>query len=246
MVVPLGDADQPSAAVPDIIVTKHVYGWWIVWVLLISVAIGRVVGLDVLGGVNSGLIAYFIYTMIKDSCKKMTQYCLVLFGFLCLVNALLEGIALGGNLSGRMTQVQTQDKSGGKSPDDAVSYTVTIERHPFFDQSQGWLYILQSTLMIASPVVNFLAFMMCYWSYNAYPTSFFQDGYEEEEPLGGDMYGGGRLSSNYGGPSPYGGAPAQGPAAFQGSGHMLGGGGDGAQRSQGTRLFEGSGQRLGN
>lgn len=243
MVIPVQDQTALSP-VPSRVRELHVYFWWMLFVLLIGVSVGRVLSLDVLGGLNSALMAYFVHTMVKDGCIKMTQYCLFLFGFLCFVTSILEAIALEGSINGRFRQTANPIASSSSS----TSYSITIEKHPFFDITQGPIYLLQSAMMIASPVVSFFGALISYLSYNAYPTTVF----EEEEQLPFSVSSGQvlRHEAGYGQlsqPAPFEGVgralgygQASPPTPFQGSANVLG-----SRPNAGSRVFEGAGQRLG-
>merc|ERR1719450_2088687 len=88
------------------------------------------------------------------------------------MNSVLEFITLGSMVSGRQTSsTQGHPTNNGTS----TSYTVTVEKHPFFDPTQGWLYNQQSAMMIASPVVGLLGALLAYNCYNSFPTSLCSD-----------------------------------------------------------------------
>merc|ERR1719272_2415201 len=126
----------------------------------------------------------------------MSQYCISLFGFMCLLNAVLEFVTLASMVSGRTTSSsQSQPAANATS----TSYTVTVEKHPFFDPSQGWFYNQQSAMMIASPVCGLLGALLAYFCYNAFPTSMFGDdgsaGADGQGFGGGGGFGGGAYNS---------------------------------------------------
>merc|ERR1719454_1048997 len=160
--------------------------------LYILVCIGRMVATDIFGGLLSALMAGIAYYMVSNDCQKMTQYCVMMFGFLCMMNTILEFVTLASCLAGRQTSstqtVPTQNAT-------QTSYTVTIEKHPFFDKSAGWFYNQQSAMMIVCPLAAFIGAMVAYFSYNAFPTSLFN-----EEGGGGEAqnFGGGRLGGGFG------------------------------------------------
>lgn len=226
----MGDGMMVEAECPDVVKDKHSRFWWGLVLLLGAVCVGRIVSLDILGALLSGIMAFIVYYMLKDNCAKMSQYCLMVFGFMCLMNSILEFIALLGLLGGRSSQ--TTAATAADPGSSKTVYTVTVEKHPFFDGSQGWVYNTQSAMMIASPVCNLIGALLSYWSYNAFPSSLFQD-MGEQRPIGNPGGGGG--FGAYGGNE----APR-----FQGSGNVLGGSSAGRPQQQ-PRLFEGTGQRLG-
>merc|ERR1719235_583291 len=115
-----------EAECPDIVKDKHSRFWWGFMILLVGVCVGRLVSLDILGALLSGIMAFIVYYMLKDNCLKMSQYCLMVFGFMCLMNSILEFIALLGLLGGRSSQTTAAtaaDPGAGKT-----TYTVTVEK----------------------------------------------------------------------------------------------------------------------
>jgi uncharacterized membrane protein YgcG len=221
----------PESEVPECVKVTHSKIWWLYMVCLMGVFVGRILALDILGALVTAIMALLVYYMLKDDCDRLSQCFLLLFGFMCLVNFFLEIIILIPALNGR-SQHSTSEKriSGGKT-----QYTITEEKHAFFDGSMGPLYNLQSAMMIASAVSNLVGSLLSYWTYNAFQTSLFED----QDDVGWQ-------NQNQGG---YGGVnrQQQQPQYYQGGGHRLGGGGGGQaqQPRNATRLFGGPGQRLG-
>merc|ERR1719329_502243 len=126
----------------------------------------------------------------------MSQYCILLFGFMCLMNAVLEFVTLASCLSGRQTSRTVSEPTVGGT---STSYTVTIDKHPFFDKTAGWFYNQQSSMMIACPVAGFLGAALAYFCYNAFPSSIFADdgsGGGEAQNFGGGMVDGGSAYNN--------------------------------------------------
>merc|ERR1719343_769367 len=125
------------------------------------------------------------------------------------MSTMLQLIALVSLLGGRVSQT-TMLGSPATQGASQRTYTVTIEKHPFFDSSQGTVYNIQSAMLIASPVCNLVGSILSYVSYQSYPTNLFQD--PEMQPVGGGM----------GGRPYYDGGPQQ-PQSFSGQGRSLGG-----------------------
>merc|ERR1719160_1274952 len=95
------------------------------------------------------MMAIIAWYMVTNDCAKMSQYCVLLFGFMCLMNAVLEFVTLASCMPGRQT---SRTQTPGTNSATSTSYTVTIEKHPFFDASAGWLYNHQSAMMIVCPI----------------------------------------------------------------------------------------------
>merc|ERR1719181_722161 len=169
----------------------------------------------------------------------MTQPCVFSFGFMCIMQAVMELIILAMSLPGRRTQTTSQNgptAGHGGSPHAAPnpfmggggyssSYTVTIKTSPFFCEEEGWLYNLQSAMMIANCVVFILGAILSKISYAEYPNSLFDD-MGETQQFGGQAYGGGNAYGGNSGGHVYSGGHSR-PAGNQnwGGGQRLGGGG---------------------
>eukprot|EP00929_Paragymnodinium_shiwhaense_P000225 TRINITY_DN100474_c0_g1_i1.p1 TRINITY_DN100474_c0_g1~~TRINITY_DN100474_c0_g1_i1.p1 ORF type:complete len:232 (-),score=50.21 TRINITY_DN100474_c0_g1_i1:112-807(-) len=230
MLIPVGG---PNAGLPDAeppVAVKETYScwWWTLFVFFVSVGVARFVAEDPFGGLLTLLMAYIVYHMVQANCAKMSQYCVFMFGTMCIMNAMFESIAMFAALGGRSSQTQ-QATTSAENPNVTV-YTLKVEKHPFFDQKLGFVYNLQSALMIASPVSLLFGTLLAYYTYHAFPSSLFEQDDAAPDPflLGGS------------GPARQGGHPGYGSNR-----------GYGTRPSQTTsegavpKLFEGQGQRLG-
>merc|ERR1719215_833699 len=190
MVVPLGGLDMPAESLeaPGVVKEYHVFGWWFIVFSYNLLVIARFVALDVFGGLNSALVAFLAWYLVNDKCAKMSQCCVLVFGILCLTNGFFDLLPLMASVGGRTTE-STENQP---TQDGSKVYSVTIEKHPFYDPSQGDYYNFQSLMMIVSPVMMFLGAAMASKTYNAFPTYLFADIEEEaSRPLGGQpRYGG--------------------------------------------------------
>merc|ERR1711879_1016043 len=117
--------------------------------------------------------------MFRNDCANMTQQCLSLFGFLCMMNGILELITLLTFVGGRAER-HTSPVAGkqgvhgaGGATSTSYKYMVTIDKRPFFDGPSGFQYNLQSAMMIASPSSELLGAFLCYQAYNTYTSSMF-------------------------------------------------------------------------
>jgi len=236
MVIPLGPVGgglQQDEECPQSVKEGYRCWWWLLLGLFAIVSIGRAVAADVPGALISVIMAVCAWYMVSNNCQKMSQYCILMFGFLCLMNAILEVVQLLGFLGGRQT---SYEKSTPQIAGKKTSYTITVEKHPFFDEQAGFLYNHQSAMMIVAPTAAFVGFCIAYMTYNAFPTSMFaEEGGEGFAPEARN-FGGGRLGGGYGGGGYGGGDQGQngGGRAFQ----------TGRQQPQAT-LWAGTGQRLG-
>lgn len=243
MVIPLGGVGlngQQDVEPPAVVKTSHVKFWWGLVSLLAAVTLARFIVADILGGFLILIMAVIAGFNAKDNCKNMTQCCLLSFGFLCAVQLVFELIPLLSSVGGRTQRRQVMTPVNQNQ----VTYTITFERHNFFDGSMPWKYNMESSIMIACPVVMLLGAVLCYYSYNAYPNSLFSDEGMEGQPFGGGYaqapsYG----QQGAGGGGGFGSSPGyQQPQSQQ---QPLSGGRAVGRPATTPQMFSGQGQRLG-
>mmetsp|Transcript_63490 Transcript_63490/g.138283 ORF Transcript_63490/g.138283 Transcript_63490/m.138283 type:complete len:238 (-) Transcript_63490:111-824(-) len=235
MVVPIGgplDMPQESMEAPRVVRDRYGLFWWAISLIFMATCIGRIGAMDIFGGINTGVMAFLAWYLVKNDCQQMSQCCVLYFGVMCSINGIFELLPLLASLGGRITE---KEESVPGEANQRV-YTVTIETHPFYDPSQGTFYNYQSAMMIVAPIVMILGAILAHMTYSCYPTFLFDAEDDGGAPLGGgpamggyprggNAYGG----SGYGG---YGGTPQQGrPAA--------------GRPAASVAVFEGRGQRLG-
>jgi len=242
-----------DVATPTVVKEVHSRRWWMYLVLLVVLSGFDIVGADIFGAIFDGCIALIVWYMVRNECAQMSQYCLLLFGMMCLIQTVFGLVALISSLGGR----RSEHTSAFPISQNKVSYTTVVETHPFFDHTLGPKYNIQSAVKIATPVVMLVGTTLAYLTYSCFPSSMFYDegdnmGGPPAEPLGGRFGGGGfGGNGNLGNAGNYGGV-----RTFEGRGQSLGGGGgngnaspnagnSGRPTNRGQGLFEGSGQRLG-
>lgn len=178
MVVPVGHLDMPpgSMEAPQVVKEYHAIWWYVLVILFTSLCIARFVAMDIFGAFNTGLMALLAWYLVTDNCAKMSQCCVLYFGIICFTNGIFDLLPLLASLGGRTTETTEY----GDSPEAGTStFTVTIEKHPFFDSSKGDFYNYQSCVMIASPLVMFVGAAMASKTYHAFQTSLFADSDDE-------------------------------------------------------------------
>mmetsp|Transcript_110771 Transcript_110771/g.278455 ORF Transcript_110771/g.278455 Transcript_110771/m.278455 type:complete len:242 (+) Transcript_110771:95-820(+) len=239
MVIPLGP--DPGALerepVPTVIREVHAKWWWFLLFLLTCLFVLQIVSATVFPAIYTAFTAFIVWYMVRDSCKEMSSYCLLLMGMMCAIQAIFDVVILCTMLGGRREQQVTKSSYNDKTG--ATEYKVRYEWHPFFDESMGMTYNLQSLSRIISPIVMLIAALMAYWSHSAYETELFGEA--------GPIQGGGPLG--YGGAGGGGSGDRRvlaGGGGGGGGGRTLGGGRGGAQAAAGFAPFGGQGQRLGN
>ena len=154
MIVPLGA--EPPAAVPEVVKTKHVYGWYLVMLLLIGLAIAQVAAGDAFAGIIFLIMASFVAYLVQDACKNMTMYCLFMLGLMASFQCFFDTVALISVVGGRDTST-----SSVQGTEDNVTVITRITEHPFFDKKMGQQYNTQSAVMLASPLVMSALASMC-------------------------------------------------------------------------------------
>jgi len=221
MLIPLDTDFQQSEPVPDVLKNRYVYLWYMESILLILVAVGEIIGGDAFGALFMVMLAFAVMHMVRDSCRQMSMYCLFVSGLLVGFQGLFESIALLSVAGTGRTTESENIKSGNET---SITYETKITTHPFFDNSQGAEYNMQSAMMIASPITMIFCCILCYISYNAYSNSLFGEEDVEAAPLQGRGYNYNSSLRGYG-------AEAERPAP--------------RNTNCPPRLFEGQGQRLG-
>jgi len=243
MLIPLGpmamDMNEEQLEPPSQVRDKHVHFWRFLLCLFIALFVMQILAVDVFGAVFTGIMAIIVWYMVSNRCQQMSQYCLFMFGLLCLIQGVFETITLLTMVGGRRMQHTTASSTSQGGRTTSVTYTTVIETHSFFDSSMGFKYNVQSAVRICSPAVMLLSGFLAYYSYNAFPTGLFSQRDDEMGPVygGGARMGGG----DYGGFGGGAGSRADHRVHIEG-GRVVGGG---RPNTSGPRLFEGSGQRLG-
>jgi len=159
--------------VPAVIKQKHAKYWWMLFVLQLATVVVELVASDVFGVIFSGAIAFCIWYMVRGSCRNMTQYCLFMFGLMCLIEALFEIITLGTVIGGRSSATTTLSVS--EDVTHTVSYTTVVDTTPFFDWGQGLTYNAESLAYLLSPATMAIGAIISYCSYCAYPVGMWGD-----------------------------------------------------------------------
>mmetsp|Transcript_27464 Transcript_27464/g.60104 ORF Transcript_27464/g.60104 Transcript_27464/m.60104 type:complete len:222 (-) Transcript_27464:116-781(-) len=145
----------PSGPPPQAVLDQR--PWWrVLFALLGTTCICRLVGLDVAGAVLSGVMLSFAIFMLRDGMAEVARYALV-YGILSIMNLLFDILPLMYLLSGR---------SASEVQESGDSYTVTTESHPFFDPSEGLAYNSESIGMILSPISMLLGAFLSISAHN--------------------------------------------------------------------------------
>eukprot|EP00435_Cladocopium_sp_Y103_P046118 s1542_g13.t1 len=174
MVFPAVGTGPQDAPPPAVVKEFHSYFWWMIFVMLISMAVLQVMTGDGFGMFFTIILSIIVYYMVSDGCSNMSMYCLLVFGLISGFEALFGLLTLFSVLGGRSstsTLVKSRDKEN-------IVYETQVSVHPFFDGRQGTKYNIQSGLLLALPIVMLLSAVMSWWSFKAYPSNLFGDGDE--------------------------------------------------------------------
>jgi len=219
--------------VPEVVKEKYSTYWWMYFFLVILAGVTSFVALEIYGGLILMIISTVVWCMVRDNCQNMSQPCVMMLGLMCMFEFTWLLIPLFSQINGRSTSTTARHPQEGNKQ----VIVTTVETHPFFDETQGWRYNMQSWLLIITPLIVLIGSVLCYYTYQAFPSALFDNLNEggSGSALGNSGFGG------YGGTAP----PRMPPSG----GHVLGsgnGGGRPAGRQGGPpALFQGSGQRLG-
>eukprot|EP00445_Apocalathium_hangoei_P032165 CAMPEP_0203923800 /NCGR_PEP_ID=MMETSP0359-20131031/63628_1 /ASSEMBLY_ACC=CAM_ASM_000338 /TAXON_ID=268821 /ORGANISM="Scrippsiella Hangoei, Strain SHTV-5" /LENGTH=243 /DNA_ID=CAMNT_0050851921 /DNA_START=95 /DNA_END=827 /DNA_ORIENTATION=- len=175
MVIPLGAPGDglERELVPTHVREHHAKWWWCLFVLLLMSMIIQIAGQAIFSALYTGISAYIVWYMLRDSCKEMSAICLMMLGLMSAMQGVFDLIILCSMLGGRREQHTERthyDKETG-----STEYKVRFEWHPFFDESQGTLYNMQSLARLISPIVMFTAAALCYWSHSYFETEMLEN-----------------------------------------------------------------------
>jgi hypothetical protein len=183
VLAPMGGLDAGGLGlempVPEVVRQSHAKYWWAYFFLIIAAAVVELVSLDVFGVIFEGALAFIVWYMVKNSCKNMTQYCLFVFGLMCLIEALFEVLTLTTMMEGRTTSSTTSSSSTDNDGNTVVYYTTQVEETPFFDSSQSLSYNAESFGYLLSPAIMVIGAILSYFAYNEYSVSLWGDDVEE-------------------------------------------------------------------
>lgn len=183
VLAPMGGMDAGGfsidAPVPQAVRQTHAKYWWAFFALTVLAAVVELVALDFFGVIFEGALAFIVWYMAKNSCKNMTQYCLFVFGLMCLIEALFEVLTLTTMMEGRTVSSTTSSSSSDKDGNTIVYYTTVVEETSFFDLSQGLTYNAESVGYLLSPAIMIVGTILSYFSYNEYGDSLWGDDVEE-------------------------------------------------------------------
>jgi uncharacterized membrane protein YeiB len=218
--------------VPEVVREKHAKFWWAFFALILASLVVELLAIDVFGVLFAALMAFIVWYMVKNQCRNMSQYCLFIFGVMCLIEALFELLTLATVVGGRDSSATTESTSKDDEGNTVIYYTTTVTETSFFDWSQGVTYNAESIGYILSPSVMVVGAVLCYYAYNAYDTSLWGDDLEDgrmddwdnRRGMGGGGGGGGfnrRFPREDVQPRSAGRQPPQRPL-FEGQGQRLG------------------------
>jgi len=162
MLLPMA-GDMMMGPPPQGVIDKK-WAWSLLIVLLGLCFILRFISLDVPGALLSGLMLCFVVLMTRDGMQEIVRYALV-FAVLCFLNFFFDILPLltelGGRVQSKTVPTYETDPSGHR----VTIFKVSMTSRPFFDASQGFVYNIQSFVMILSPVAMALG---CYLAVSAH------------------------------------------------------------------------------
>eukprot|EP00444_Apocalathium_aciculiferum_P022560 CAMPEP_0183434146 /NCGR_PEP_ID=MMETSP0370-20130417/61848_1 /TAXON_ID=268820 /ORGANISM="Peridinium aciculiferum, Strain PAER-2" /LENGTH=247 /DNA_ID=CAMNT_0025620673 /DNA_START=93 /DNA_END=837 /DNA_ORIENTATION=+ len=191
MVIPLGAPGDglEREPVPTHVREHHAKWWWCLFVVLLMSMIIQLAGQAIFSALYTGISAYIVWYMLRDSCKEMSAICLMMLGLMSAMQGVFDLIILCSMLGGRREQHTERTHYDEKTG--STEYKVRFEWHPFFDESQGTLYNMQSLARLVSPIVMFTTAALCYWSHSYFETEML----ESESVMGPDALGGLAMAS---------------------------------------------------
>lgn len=175
-VVPQQDTD----AFPPALREKHCIFWTALTFLLATVCILDTLSGLVYNAIFSAALTGAVWYMTTKQCANMNQYLLVVVLLASSIQGIFGVVAFVGDVGGRKIKHTTSIPIG----DDKVTYSTTTETHPYFDETQGFRYNVQSAVGFLAPIAMAFASFLSWWTYNAFPRYLFStDPNEESNPL---------------------------------------------------------------
>lgn len=225
---------QEDVVAPPVVKEVHSKWWWTTFALVVILCVFEIIATEVFDAIMSAILAIVMFYMLRQNCSQMSKYCLILFGTICIIQAIFQIIELCSSVGGRSIRHTVRSEI-----ENQVIYTTTVETHPFFDHTQGFVYNSKSAVLIAGPTIMLTSTFLSYYSYKAFPAMGEEDA---SVPVNDGQRGGGGNGFGRG-------------LMYSGEGQQPGGGGGGGRVIQGGRvmqggagrpqMFQGSGQRLG-
>mmetsp|Transcript_63129 Transcript_63129/g.137215 ORF Transcript_63129/g.137215 Transcript_63129/m.137215 type:complete len:233 (+) Transcript_63129:257-955(+) len=159
--LPSPDLLVPSGPPPQAVLDQR--PWWrLLYAILTTTCLLRLVGLDVAGALLSGVMLCFAILMTRDGMVEMSRYALI-YGILSLMNLVFDVLPLIYAFSGRAS---SEVQSVKVDENNQESYTVITENHPFFDATQGIPYNAESIGMILSPLAMLIGAYLAITAHN--------------------------------------------------------------------------------
>eukprot|EP00747_Dinoflagellata_sp_TGD_P090371 gnl/TRDRNA2_/TRDRNA2_164681_c0_seq1.p1 gnl/TRDRNA2_/TRDRNA2_164681_c0~~gnl/TRDRNA2_/TRDRNA2_164681_c0_seq1.p1 ORF type:complete len:239 (+),score=43.50 gnl/TRDRNA2_/TRDRNA2_164681_c0_seq1:179-895(+) len=160
------DFAVPSGPPPQAVLDQR-WLWQVLKGLLCVTFVLRMVGLDIAGGLLTGLMLCFAIIMTRDGMSEMARYALV-YAVLCGLNFFFDILPLLTELGGRVTKETEPVRSIEHKGIEQTTYTLTVKTTPFFDRTQGIVYNMQSTAMIVSPVCMMIGVYLAVTAHNEF------------------------------------------------------------------------------
>eukprot|EP00427_Karlodinium_veneficum_P030219 CAMPEP_0169188450 /NCGR_PEP_ID=MMETSP1016-20121227/3467_1 /TAXON_ID=342587 /ORGANISM="Karlodinium micrum, Strain CCMP2283" /LENGTH=220 /DNA_ID=CAMNT_0009264483 /DNA_START=60 /DNA_END=722 /DNA_ORIENTATION=- len=218
------------SSAPEHVRKSHCRYWWALLPCYMILSILRWYAENFFGSIVMIIMSVWMFYMILNKLKNMTQFGLLVFGTITAVEFFAASFHLAMNIPGRIDSKWT-GYSVSVGNNQTTIYAESLHRHNLFDGSMGSYYNIQSAVWVAIPVVELLALLLCYWTYSAF------ENIASDVEVGDDnnLLDQSLLSDAQGGQGGLYGSLAEGPGS---------GGGGRATSDSSLRVFEGSENRL--
>lgn len=145
------DMLMPTGPPPTSVLQKRWLWYLYIGLLVVTFAL-RLVAIDIAGALLSALMLCCAVIMVRDKMQELSRYTLV-YAILCALNFFFDILPLVTELGGRVTRKTVpvgmhEMKDGTKR----MIYTTTVKTTPFFDPTQGFMYNMQSLVIILAPM----------------------------------------------------------------------------------------------
>merc|ERR1719199_2440819 len=209
----LGQAPTPQA------VKDKYYFWCGLMVMLLTLFVMKLMTLDILSALISGLMAVLTYLIIRNRMENANGL-VMMFAVLCVLNCVFDLVPLVSALNGRTSTASANAVTQVSHGVQRIQVTNLVKTSPFFDSHRNFRYNLRGVELILSPVCMLIGAVLSlkavYDIQQAIGTELEQE-QEERRPFRGANNEG----YNAGGNDPEAARQQQSFTAFQGPGHRL-------------------------
>merc|ERR1719387_721892 len=116
----MGGCWLEEAGPPPVVKEVHSKYWWCALSLMAGLFVCECIAADIFNAITTVILGLIIFFMVRQNCSQMSKYCLIMFGIVCIIQAIFQLIDLGTSVGGRTSKSSTETKA-----DNQVTITIT-------------------------------------------------------------------------------------------------------------------------